>query len=113
GWQESCAAALVRLRLAHYENRSVRNTRMFRRAPPGKSRHRQVEASPEKMNRAAFADEPRPESPHHAVGLGQREPEAVRLIAVVRRMFEVLLERDRVFDFGRPGQDADLDVEGA
>src|SRR5262249_52349444 len=68
-------------------------------------------ASPEKVNRAAFADEPRTELLHHAISLGEGEPEAVRLFAVVSRVFGILFEWDRVFGFDRLGQNADLDTE--
>src|SRR5262245_32304460 len=84
---EPGAADFVRVGFADDKIRGVRHALMFGRASPGKSRHCQIEAPPEKMNRAALADEPRPEPLHHAVSLRQREPEEMRMLAVVRRVF--------------------------
>src|SRR5207245_8173647 len=49
-------AHLLRVRLARDRIRQMRNaTRMWRRRPTGKTGDCEIEASPEKMNRAAFS----------------------------------------------------------
>src|SRR5437660_1193054 len=78
-WPETGAADLVRVRLT----RDGIRIGPFRRASPGKSRDRQIEASPEKMDWAALPDIPRPKLLHDRVGGDQHAPEAVRVFGIV------------------------------
>src|SRR3989449_7031855 len=52
-------------------------------APPGKPGHRQIEAAPEEMNRAALPEKAGAKSPEHVVGLNQDAPEAVGVLGIV------------------------------
>jgi len=82
-----------------------------RRGPAGKPRHREIEAAPEEMHRAALADEARAELPEHAVALHQRPPEAVRGVRFVVAQHRVLRERRRVRQFIRMDVDFHRDAE--
>ena len=63
------------------------------------------------MHRARLADEAGAEFIHHAVGLHQRLPEALRVVGIILRVGAVLLERNRVLDFARHGPDVHVDAE--
>src|SRR5882672_7582124 len=58
-WPESHAAHFMRVSVSHERIR----VRTLRRTPTGKTCNRQVEASPEKMHRAALTDKSRPKIP--------------------------------------------------
>src|SRR6476469_588602 len=86
-------------------------TRMRRRSPSGKSRDREVKASPEKMHRAAFADESRAKLLEDPIGLQENAPEAVRVLGIIRGMFPIQWKRSPVFDFVRRSRDFHLQVQ--
>ncbi|MCT0209069.1 hypothetical protein KQ305_15290 [Synechococcus sp. CS-1332] len=60
--------------------------------PAGETGQRHIEAAPEEMNRAAFAQEPGPELLEHPIRLEQGAPEALGRVRVVLVMNRVLLE---------------------
>src|SRR5262249_30628646 len=72
---------------------------------------REIEAAPEEVDRAALADEPRPEDLEDPIHLDQRMPEAARRVRVVCRMPLVLLERGGIRDLVRHGPDANRHAE--
>src|SRR6185312_12876372 len=76
---EAATAHLVRVCLA----RDVIGAWPLRRAPPREAGHRQVEAAPEELHRAAFADEAAPEFLEHSVGLRQDAPTALGVLGVI------------------------------
>src|SRR5271156_4113819 len=71
---ESCTDAFVRITFARHEI----GAGAFGRALPGEARHRQVEASPEKMDRAALADEVAAKFFKNGIHGNQDAPEGVR-----------------------------------
>ena len=83
--------------------------RVQRRPPAGKARHRQVEAAPEEVNGADFAEEARPESRKHAMRGKQDAPEAIGEIAIVGGVEAVPAEGDAAGDLA--GQRVDRRVE--
>src|SRR5215469_3206622 len=87
--------------------------RMRGRRTTGKSCHRQIETAPEKMDRAAFAAEPRAKFFEHPIGLKQNAPEPVRVFRIVGAMFLVTIERDRIRNFIRRDVDLDGDTDVA
>ena len=78
-----------------------RPARMRRGRPAREPRDGQVERPPEQVDRADLADEPAAEHLEHPVHLDQRQPEPLRLVAVVGGVLRVLLERDGVGDLDR------------
>src|SRR5260370_26582320 len=84
---EAAAADFMRVSLARDPIRQMRYAAgMLRRRGAGESCHRQVEAAPEEMHRAAFALEAGAKFLQNAVGLQQRAPESVGVFGVVRAM---------------------------
>src|SRR5947209_4283192 len=79
--------------------------------PSGKTRAGQVEASPEEMHRAAFADEAGAEFLQDHAGGKQNPPEAPCERGIVRAMPLVPLEWDGLGDFLRFGIDGAVDTE--
>src|SRR5439155_4814218 len=68
-------AHFLRVRFARDRIGQMRNaTGMRRRRTPGETSHRQIEASPEKMDRAALAAEMRTEFFEYAIALRQHAP---------------------------------------
>ena len=109
---EAGAGHFMRIGFFHYPRRDVgRSARMLRRGSSGKTRHRQVERSPEKVYRTCLAYESRPELLQDAVGLHQRPPEAIDGIGIVACMLSIFLEGYRHFHFDRPGEDPDVDIQ--
>ena len=109
---EAGAAHLMRIGfLRHCVAKMGYAARMQRRPAAGKARDRQVEAAPEEMHRAAFADEARSERPEHPVRLQQNAPELLCVIGVIGRMRVVLAEADWRVDLVRQVVDADLDAQ--
>jgi hypothetical protein len=84
---------------------------MLGRATSGESCHRQIHCTPEQVNRAALADETRPELLQHAIGLDEHPPEAIDRIGIVRSMRIVLAKGNRVGDFVRRGDDLHWQIE--
>src|SRR5437763_10672233 len=78
---------------------------MLRSLPSRKPRHRKIKTTPEKMDRAAFSAESRPEFLKDAVRLDQNTPKSVRIFGVISPMLLVLLEWNRIHDFVRRGVD--------
>jgi hypothetical protein len=74
---------------------------MRRRGPAGEARQSEVEAAPEEMHRAHFADEAGTERLQHMRGLKQRAPEPIGRVRVVGRMHGVLLKGDRIGKLAR------------
>src|SRR5580704_7337576 len=77
------------------------STRVWRRRSPGEAGHGKIEAAPKKVRRAAFATKARPKFFEHAISVNHSAPEAVGILRIVRAMFLVLVECDRVFDLVR------------
>src|SRR5262249_22692830 len=71
---------------------------MRRRRPSGKTRHRQIKAPPEKMDRTALATKTRAEFFEHAIALDENAPEPIGVFAVVRTMIFIFIKRDRILD---------------
>ena len=84
---------------------------MRRRGSPGETRHRQIKATPEKMHRTALAAEARSELLKHAIALHEDPPKPIGVLAVIRAVSFVLLERHRVLDFVRHRADGDGQLE--
>jgi len=76
----------------------------LRRRSAREASHCEIEAAPEKMNRAAFADELRPEFREDALDVQQNSPELLCLLWIIRAMDSILIEGDRVghFDWHSP-----------
>src|ERR1043166_6054361 len=99
---KSEATNFLRIRFARDRVRQMRNSaRMRRRLPTGKSRYRQIETAPEKMDRTAFAAETRAKFFKDAIGLSQHAPEAIRVLGIVGTMLLVFVERNRIGNFVR------------
>src|SRR5215469_1818707 len=79
--------------------------RMRRRGSAGKTRDRQIKATPEKVHRTAFAAKARSKLLKHAIALDEDTPKPICVFAVVRAMLFILIEGDRVFDLVRHGVD--------
>ena len=77
---------------------------------PRVARHREIEAAPEELDRARFADEAGLEGLEHAIGLNQRAPQQLRMLRVVRVVPFVQVERDGVGDLHGTGRDRDVDA---
>src|ERR1041384_1235892 len=81
-------------------------------ATAGEASDCEIEASPEKMDRAAFADEAGPELLEDAVNLNEYAPEAIRVFGVVRAVLFVLGEGNRLDNFIRLRVNVHHDLEG-
>ena len=104
----------MRIGLGHHPVGDIGGNAFRRRCgAAGKTRHRQVETTPEEMHGTRLADEARAKFVHHAIRLQQSQPEFLRVEAIILRMDAVALERDRVLDFTRHGPDVHLDAETA
>src|SRR5437868_2363425 len=75
------------------------------------ARHGQVEAAPEKMNGAHFADKGGAELLKNCVYEHQNPPEPVDILRIVRGMLHVLIERNRVRNFHRHLPDLHLNTK--
>src|SRR5689334_3807412 len=84
---------------------------MLGRPPSRKARDREIRRAPEVVHGTALSDEARTEHLEHAVGLYERAPVAMRVLAVVRAVDVVLVERDRIRNLVRPPEDVDVHVE--
>src|SRR5262249_23281026 len=109
---EARAAALVAVALG------VRPARIARHragrsggAAPREARDGEIEAAPEEVDGAAFAEEPRAEFTEHAECRQHRATEALRGVGVVGAVRLVLVERDRVLDLGGPRADRRGELE--
>ena len=74
---------------------------MWRRWSAGETRHRQIKATPEKVHWTAFAAETRPEFLKHAIALHEDAPEPAGVFAVIRVVFFISIERDRILNLVR------------
>src|SRR5580700_9595112 len=70
----------------------------FRGATAGKPRDRKVEAPPEKVYRAALANESRPELPKDRIRRQQDAPEFLNRCTIIRRVYAIFVERNRICD---------------
>src|ERR1700686_854906 len=86
---ETVTDHLMRIRRAH-ECRAVTRRRSLAR----KSRDREIEAPPEKLDGAALADELTSTRGKHSFGLEKNAPEPIREFRIVRTMDGVILEAD-------------------
>ena len=84
---------------------------MLRGAPSGETRHGEIEAAPEKMDRAALATKFRAEFLEDAVGLQENAPETIRVFGIVGGVFVVLIERNGVLHFVRRRGEVRFDVQ--
>ncbi len=82
-----------------------------RRGTAGKARHREIEAAPEEMHRAGFADEAGAKVGHHARRLNEGPVEAPDIDAIVLRMGAIAVECNAVFDFARRRPDLRVNAE--
>src|SRR5580693_5776415 len=105
---ESGTDAFMRITFARYEI----GAGAFGRAPPGKTRHRQVEASPEKMDRAALADEMAAKFLKYGIHTNQYPPECVREHRVVGLMRNIFGKGNRTGHFIGSGVDLHIDRHG-
>ena len=71
------------------------------RRPPGKARHRQIEAAPEEMYRTAFAAEARTKFFENAICLQEHAPEAVGIFQIISSVFLIMIEGNRFQRFVR------------
>src|SRR5258706_2903446 len=86
--------------------------RMARCAASGKTRHRQIEAAPEEVDRARLAEKAGAELLEHAVGVHKDLQEAPHRIRIVRGVRDVLREANRLRQFVRHLVDGDVNAEG-
>ena len=94
------AADLVRIGFTDNCVREMRNTsRVKRRAASGEACHGEVEAAPEKMNRAAFADGTGTEQFEHAIDLHERPPVSMCIFGIIGSMNPILAEADGLRQF--------------
>src|SRR2546421_911099 len=84
---------------------------MRRCAPAGKTRHREIEATPEKMHRTAFAAEPRTKFLENPISLQKYPPESIGVFRIVSRVFLIVVERDRFQRFVRVHADLDFNAD--
>src|SRR2546426_36941 len=111
---EPRAALLVGVRLACHPVANVRYpTRVGGRPAPRKAGDGKVHASPEKVDRAGFADEPPAELFEYPLGPDQDPPEAGGVFRVVGCMLPVLVEWNRPLHLDRLWPDSHLDPEFA
>src|SRR5690606_18909812 len=90
-WPETATAALARVGLPGHPVREIRDpARVLGRAPYREPRHRQVEAPPEEVHRAALAHEAGTELLQHAVGLTEYLPAPVRQFGLIHPVLEIL-----------------------
>ena len=72
---------------------------MFRRSSPRKTRDGKVGGAPEKVHRAAFADEASAKLFENPVSLYKNPPEPIGILAIIRAVSFVLVEADSVSNF--------------
>ena len=77
------------------------------------ARHREVEAAPEEMDRADFADKARGKLLQDAVGLHEDPPETMSCIRIVRGVDDVFSEGDGMLQLHRRGMNGHVDTEGS
>src|SRR5262249_33509511 len=75
--------------------------RMHWRRPARKSGHRQIERSPEEMDRATFADEVSAKLRKDARALQKRPPPSLYCLAIIRGMHNILMESQGVRKLAR------------
>ena len=86
----------------HHVGTAVRRAAGVRWGGPAREpRDGEVEGAPEEVHGADLAEEPAAEHLEDAIHLDERPPEPLHLLAVVRRVLRVLLERDGVGDLHR------------
>src|SRR5579884_1080015 len=83
------------------------------RAPTREEGQRQIEAAPEKLDRATLADKVRAVLLHDGVRLHQDAPEAIGVDGVIGGMHFILITGDGVLHFARQRVDLDLDAKRA
>src|SRR5256714_6324785 len=98
-WPESVTDHFVRIRIAHELRTFAR-----RRTSSGKTGHREIEAAPEEMDRAALAHERAARDGEDAGYVHEDLPKLIRGDRVIGVMLEVLIEPDRRrdLDWHRP-----------
>ena len=106
-WPETMADYLVRVGLP----RDAVGAFALGCAASREARHGQVEAAPEKMNGAHFADKGGAELLKNCVYEHQNPPEPVDILRIVRGMLHVLIERNRVRNFHRHLPDLHLNTK--
>src|SRR5262249_41411347 len=85
--------------------------RTFRRQPARKTSDGQVKTSPEKMYRAALADEARAKLLHYLVHLHEGTPKTIRIFRVIRSVNLVFFKANWIRYFDRHGPNLDLHAE--
>src|SRR4051812_4721901 len=104
--------AFVRVRLARHAIRQVWNpTWMLRSAPARESRARNVEGAPPQMRRTRFPKEASSKFLESAIRANERLPASMNGIGVVRCVFAILSEAQRVGQLPRHRPHPDIDAE--
>src|SRR5580700_3624566 len=85
--------------------------RPLRCATSRKPRHREIEAAPEKVNRAALSNETTAELLEYGINGHQDTPESVRILRIVRFVNAILGKWDWVCHFIRRGMDLYVQAE--
>src|SRR3989442_8401988 len=78
---------------------------------PREPRHREIEAAPEKMHRAAFAEKRRAKPLEHVIGLDEDAPVPIRILGIVRSMLLIVREANLVLRLDRHGPDLDAHAQ--
>jgi hypothetical protein len=81
-----------------------------RRPPPRETRHRQIERTPEKMHRTAFADKARPELLQYPIDVGQNSMERFDMLSLIRSVMAILIEWGHIVELTRHAIQPDLDT---
>src|SRR5947209_5282704 len=108
-WPESTTDHFMRVGFA----RDPIGSLAFRCASSRKTCHREVEASPEKLDRAALADKLGPECFKDSIRLYEDTPEAVGIFRVIGSMDIIFITSDGIRHFTWQRVDGHVDLEGA
>src|SRR5690606_27712711 len=104
----------MRVRLARHAIRKVGDAPgMLGCASAREAGDCQVGGAPEKMYRTALADEPGAERGKDPFGLYKDPPEAVCVLGIVRTVYVVFVERDRIDHFAGRLADRHMEAEPA
>src|SRR3954453_5888324 len=83
------------------------------RAPSRKTRHRQIETSPEEMYGTHLAEKSSTKFLEERVAVGQNPPKAMRVLGIVRCVLRVLFEWNWIGNLYRRRPDIHVDTHGA
>src|SRR5690242_1723887 len=109
---EADARLLVAIRLAgHGIGQAGKAAGMARRRAAGKTRRSEIEAAPEKVDRARLAEEASAECAEHALHLDQRAPEAAGGLPIIGSLGTILGEGHRIRHFAGLRIEPAIDVK--